>query len=522
MKSRQLQGAGDSFNAFVDSMDKAVEAMGPAADKLKSGKWQEALVPEQKALQYLLRAEATFRDIQVAFGNRGGGGGGGMSGATRDLQGLFDLELDTEKNQYESNRMTQSADQQQRQLDESLEKLRQLARRQQELAEQQRRAQQAPQQRWEQEMLRREAEQLQRQMEQMARSQEGQLSRNGQQQGQQGQQGQQQGQQSGQSGQTQAGQAGQMGQPGVRGSDPRQLRQTLDRLQQALQNMRQAASSQSAGTPQSEADARRAAERLNEAEQMLSALRGNQSAGQVDNLARQAEDLARQQQEFETQLRRAFTGENRGGLTRQQGEQLAGQRQGEIRQLKQLEQGMQNAVRDLMTTQREASTKLRDTLGEMQQQEYPRDMQRNAEWIRRGMGEYAVMSEFGITQGLNNLRDQLRGVQQALAEGGKNGASGAKGSRDDKALESALNQVEKLRRQMEQMQAGARGRGPGARQQQQQLSRNGQQGGEQQGGEQQGGSNTGGGPSGGSAQEGGAWNPNRNGVADPGDYSRGP
>ena len=35
--------------------------------------WKDALEPEQKALQHLLRAEATFRDIQVAFGSKGGG-----------------------------------------------------------------------------------------------------------------------------------------------------------------------------------------------------------------------------------------------------------------------------------------------------------------------------------------------------------------------------------------------------------------------------------------------------------------
>ncbi len=93
-------------------MEQAVAAMGPAADKLKGAKWQDALAPEQKALQYLLRAEATFRDIQVAFGQQGGGGGGGGGGATRDLEGLFDLELDTEKNQYEGAKQTQSADEQ--------------------------------------------------------------------------------------------------------------------------------------------------------------------------------------------------------------------------------------------------------------------------------------------------------------------------------------------------------------------------------------------------------------------------
>ena len=99
MKARQLESAGDSFKSFVDDMDQAVAAMEPASNELKGAKWDAALIPEQKALQFLLRAEATMRDIQVTFGQKGGGGGGGGGGATRDLQGLFDLELDTEKNQ---------------------------------------------------------------------------------------------------------------------------------------------------------------------------------------------------------------------------------------------------------------------------------------------------------------------------------------------------------------------------------------------------------------------------------------
>src|SRR4029078_4906139 len=104
MEARELSGPNESFKSFSENMKKAVEAMGPASEQLKGQKWQDALGPEQKALQYLLRAEATFRQIQVSFGRQrgGGGGGGGASGATRDLEGLFDLELDTEKNQYES------------------------------------------------------------------------------------------------------------------------------------------------------------------------------------------------------------------------------------------------------------------------------------------------------------------------------------------------------------------------------------------------------------------------------------
>src|SRR6185503_1115784 len=90
---------------------------------------------EQKVLQALLRAEATFRQIQVAFGRRGGGGGGGGGGAGRDLASLFDLEMDTEKNQYETASQTASPqEQQQKKVDDALSKLDALAKRQEELA----------------------------------------------------------------------------------------------------------------------------------------------------------------------------------------------------------------------------------------------------------------------------------------------------------------------------------------------------------------------------------------------------
>src|ERR1017187_2398161 len=85
--------------------------------------------------QNLLRAEATFRQIQVAFGSSGGGGGAG-GGAGRDLASLFDLELDTEKNQYETAQTAGSQSQQEKDIDEALQKLDQLARRQEELAQQ--------------------------------------------------------------------------------------------------------------------------------------------------------------------------------------------------------------------------------------------------------------------------------------------------------------------------------------------------------------------------------------------------
>ncbi len=135
MKARQLAGANAAFASFVKDMEQAVAAMTPASDQLKGQKWNDALPPEQKALQYLLRAEATFRDIQVRSGEQGGGGGGGAGGASRDLESLFDLELDKDKNQYEASQQSAS-EQRNKAVDDAMRKLEELARRQQAFAEQ--------------------------------------------------------------------------------------------------------------------------------------------------------------------------------------------------------------------------------------------------------------------------------------------------------------------------------------------------------------------------------------------------
>src|SRR6516164_748723 len=86
MQSRDISEANQEFNDFDKYMRDAASAMDPAADKLQSTQWKDAIPLEQKALQGLLRAEATLRHIQVAFGQQGGGGSGGNAG--RDLASL--------------------------------------------------------------------------------------------------------------------------------------------------------------------------------------------------------------------------------------------------------------------------------------------------------------------------------------------------------------------------------------------------------------------------------------------------
>jgi hypothetical protein len=452
IKARRLAGASEEFKKFTDDMDQAVEAMGPASDKLRGSQWQNALAPEQKALQHLLRAEATFRDIKVAFGNRGGGAGGMRGGAERDLQSLFDLELDTEKNQYESGRQSASADQRQREIDDAMQKLEELARRQQELAEQQRRNQQVSQQRWQQEMLRREAEQLQRRMEQLSRSGS-----------------------SDSSGQPQSGQGGRQSTQGGQSSS-QQLQRAIEQLSQAQRDMRQSTSTQS------EAEARRAAERLKEAHDMLAALREQQAAGSVDDLARKAQELAARQQEFGNKMRQAFgtPGRQPGqGATRQQAAQMAGEKEQMASDFQRLEAEMGKAVRDTAADNRQLSNKLREALGNVQQNELSNRMRWSAEALRRGLGSYAVMREAVTTQALNELRDQLQQIQGSLGRG-QQGA----GAKDRQALQQALAQAERLRKEMEQaMRRGQNGqRQNGQPGEQPNGQAGGQQGGQRQNG----------------------------------------
>ncbi|MBZ5661676.1 MAG: DUF4175 domain-containing protein [Acidobacteriia bacterium] len=480
MQSRELSQQNEEFGSFVKNMNAAADAMGPAAEKLRQQKWQDALPDEQKALQHLLRAEATFRQIQVAFGNGGGGGGAG-GGAGRDLASLFDLELDTEKNQYETAQTAGSQSQQEKDIDEALQKLDQLARRQEELAQQQHNAAQSSEQRWQQEMLRRQAEELQRQMEQMARNN----SQSGSQSQQSSSQGSSSSNSSGQSG------SGQSGADGKSGSGDPRVQQSLDRLRQATDDMRRATSPQ-----QSEAEARRAADRLKEATDLLGGMRQQQSSSKVDALSQEASRLKNEESSQSDRIRQMFA--NGGGFqtNAQDRKKLADDRQQLAEDMGKLEKGLQDTARELAgNKQTAASTKLRDALSDMQQSDLRARIQRGSDWMRRGIDPNANGMEPEIQAGMQRLEKGLQDAQQAMGAAPQPGNDS-----QQQGLETALNRVERLRNQMGGLSRDGQGRQQGQGQQangQGGGQQGGQQGGQggQQGGQQNG--QMGGGPGGG-------------------------
>jgi len=423
LQMRGLDSGNDEFVAFQKNMNAAADAMTPALETLRVQKWKDALPHEQQALQYLLHAEATFRQIQVAFGSAGGANGGASGSAGRDLASLFDLELDTQKNQYETAQRADSASQRSQEVDEALRKLDELARREEQLASQGNTS--LPEQRWQQEMLRREAEQLQRQIEQLTRSGPSPSdSANGQ-----------------SSGQSSASGA----------SSDSHVERALNQLRQADEDMRRAASQ-----GQGQADARRAAERLRDATNLLSGTQRQQNSGRLDALAEEAGRLASEQRSQSDRIRdpeSASRGDAKGNSNQGTPESLADDRQRLADDLARLESQMRAAVRDLASSDHAAASKLRDAVRQVDQSNLDSRMQRSADMLRRRMNPDRNGSEAQIASDLQQLQQQTREAQQALGSGAQPGDS-----------QSALEQVQKLRDRLEALDPNSGGRNaPGGR-----------------------------------------------------------
>jgi hypothetical protein len=431
LQARELTDEVKAIDEFQKAMLAAAQSMAPAAQQLQQQKWKDAIPNEQKALQSLLRAEATFRQIQVAFGAQGGGGGGG--GAARDLAQLFELELDTQKNQYETpQRATASEEQKAKEIDDALKKLDELAKREEELAQQQRNGAQTAEQKWRQEMLQREVQQLQQQMEQ-------QMAQNGQQSGQS--QSSSGSRQSGGQPGTSSGSRSQ--QSGEQAADGRQqaAQQALDRLRQANDDMKRAVSRNSA------ADSRRAADRLREATDLLGGIEQQDASGRLNSMAQTAEQLAARQKQQADHVRDLIAQQNAARASgkpqsfpsAQEIDKMVNDRQRVSDDLGRLTQQMRSAARELAPTQPAASTKLRSAVEGMDENDLGTRMQRSSDQLRSG--QFSDQSETALTGDLQKLGQQVTDAARALGS--------AQHASEDAALNRAMDDLSRLRDQLD-------------------------------------------------------------------------
>jgi len=464
MQSRDLSEANEVFTGFDKDMQTAAEAMTPSAEALQGMKWKDAIPLEQKALQALLRAEATFRQIQVAFG-QSGGGGGGTNSAGRDLASLFDLELDTEKNQYETAQSASPAEQHEKDVENALEKLDALAKRQEELANRQPNPQQIFQERWQQEMLRREAEQLQRQMELLGQNgqqgQQGRQSSNQTQQGQSASPSEQAYSRNGSQGNSNSQSSNQQG-----GSASGQSPESSDqRIEQALNRLRAAGDSMKrSGSSQQSTDAeRRAAQQLKEATNLLAGTQQQLASGKLDSLARKADALAGQERAQAGRIDKLVKDAEQADpnqvdlagmmARRQELNRLAEERQQLSNDLSGLQKDVRDTARETAPNESGVAKMLRDALTEMDESDLDNHVQRTADWLRSGINPNSNGTESEIAQGLQRLSRQLQQAEQQIDKH-KPGLQSS--TQDDET--AALDQVERLRSQIEAMAVAHGGR----------------------------------------------------------------
>ena len=389
-----------SLARVAELLPAATEAMDEALAELRADRARPALPPEQRALVELQRAEAVFREVQVAQGQ----GGEGQGGEAEDLADLFELELDKMQNQYEQVRRAQR-EESDRALDETLERLRELARRQQREAERARRAAQAQAQQGgggggeSQRELAREAEEEARRLERLARER----------------------------------------------SQP-ELEERARELQEAARQMRRAA----AGSDP--AAAARALDRLQAAQRGLERDRADGVRRGIEGARDRAAELARQQEELGREAGDA-TGAPPGPSAERAAERVRERKNLQADEVRALREDIERLAREAGPDQPDAARALREAAAAIRERRIEDKIDYTRELTRPGGPlDLSRRVEAMIQEDLRDLERRLAGAARALTEdAGEPGRETLDRARD---LARALGSMdERLRQEREEARA---------------------------------------------------------------------
>jgi hypothetical protein len=360
---RGVSNSDSTFARIAAELPLAVEAMKLAEQELGRREPDDALPPEQKALQHLMRAEAAYREVQVSQGGQAGGSGGSPSSDPEDLADLFELETDRLQNQYETVQRGQQ-EQAQREVDEVMERLKELASRQQQENERMMRDAERMRQPGgasggaaSQRRLAQEVDSLARRLERLAREQPSQ-----------------------------------------------ELQQTMRRLQEAADAMRRSAAQPS----QSGAQGARALESIEQARRLLE--QGNTSRIQqnLQQNAARARRLAEEQREV---ARQAAGLSPADAATRRRLEQTKDRMASELQQL---EQDLERVARDARNDQREVARRIQEAVNGLRE----RRVRDKIEYSKGLLGSRDASRQFeeNIGQNLDQLRDELSAAAEGVGE----------------------------------------------------------------------------------------------------------
>jgi hypothetical protein len=360
-----------AFKKVAELLPQAVEAMKAAEAKLQAVNPEGALAPEQKALQFLQKAEEEY-EMQVQIQRQqGGGGGGGGSAMAQDLADLFEMELDKMANQYET-RQQASQQQSDQKLDELMEKLKELARRQEQEAERQRRRAALGQQAsggsgQPQRDLADQVEEAARRLEQLSREEN---------------------------------------RPDLM-QTARQLRDAADAMRKAAANGQQASAAQAAA----------ALDRLKEAQRRLQQTQSGRAERDVKNALQQAEDLAREQQEIADAVKGL---ESAGDRRQEKAQQLIERKSSLDQKVGELEKQIDRTAGDLRAQEKEAARKLSEAADSIRNNKIRDKIRYSSSMVRAGVPPADQQPlESSIGSNLESLKNTLGQAQSALGRPSK-------------------------------------------------------------------------------------------------------
>lgn len=388
----------ERIKQFVESLDQAADVMDPAARHLEDFKLADAIPVEQQALQQLLRAESAFREVQVSMQQNGSGGSAGQQ-AARNFTEMFELEMDVDKNHYETESQL-AKESKKEELDDAVRKLKELAERQEKLAQEaQRAAVPEREQRWRQEQLRREAEDLRRQLAELQKSQQG----------------------------SQSGSQNSQGREGQSQQQAEQMANAVETMRRALDDMRAASSGQqgsSASGPSSQS-AREASRKLRQALDQIDKPAGQGLAEQLEEFAARSEKLAAEQRRAESELHDAIDSAQQDGLPRGQldpksAARLTQTKQKMANEIRSLQQELRNAMNDNRAKQPATTEKLSEIVNDLENTNVVARISRSAQEIQYGRARDAASREGLIADVLEELEKGLRETaRMAAGEGAK-------------------------------------------------------------------------------------------------------
>ena len=394
--SAAMQGESAVTPEILMNLEDAIDRMGEASDNLNAIRPDEAIPPEQEALELLIKVSLEIPKILMQMRN-----------SNPQLAENLELEMEELQNELENQQNELDAEMQE-QTQEMLDQARQM------LGEQQQLSQQSQQ-------LGREDQPSPSEMQQNSQ-QQGQLAQQAQQMAQQLDAMQQNGQ----------------------GTQGQRLNQAGQAMQQAGEQMEQAAQGMQQEEPQlSAAKGEKAEERLQEAVEQLEKVAAEYTDAALDRASQQFQELTEAQSDVQQQTQelrdRSEQSEMRPEDFRKASE-LANQQRELQRNLEALERSLRNIQEQLAPDNPEAAQNVADATRRLAEEQTTGDMataQRALQW----------RSFRAADQNQQDVLDALEQTQGDLQQAQANMAA-----TEEEQLEAALEQLQRARERMQDIQ----------------------------------------------------------------------